>query len=266
VESMKRNKHYLLFIVFSIGGLVRADWQDVWFNSDATITDGQQYVRVFANGTTNLNITGGQIGSLFCGDNTKTKVSGGTFRSSYYSYHPENNDGDNLFLAPSKNVVISSSAVVDILGGDLETVSCSDSGIANIFNGQFDVDFTDNSTINIFGGEITIRSTLPYFPPSSINSSIINLYGGAIARSVQLLDKDQMNVYGYGFNYDPQGGDYGNPKVPPGGSLSGYWSDGSYFKIDFGGQSYNKVVLHEIPEPNGFVLMGLSFLFLKSRR
>jgi len=135
----------------------------------------------------------------------------------------------------------------------------------NVFNGEFSLDFSDHANVNVFGGAIGLNlAEIFSLPP--IDSSIISLHGGAITGSVQLIDNDQLHVYGYGFSYDPSGGDYGDLKVKPGGTLSGYWADGSTFQINFNDMfehSYDKVVLHEVPEPSELVLLGVSALFLR---
>lgn len=255
---MKLFKFCIIWFLLSACGSVQADWQDITFTSNGTIQDGDQYVSVFANNNADVSVLGGQIGSLFCKNTSRTTISGGTFRASYFSYHPENNDGDNLFLLPSQSVVIRDTAIVDITGGDLETVSCADYGTVNVYNGEFGLDFSEHANVNIFGGTISLNPA--WFPtPLSTDSVMISLHGGTITGSIQLVDNDQLHVYGYGFNYDPNGGD-------PGGILSGYWADGSTFQINFNDMlehSYDKVTLHEVPEPGGLLLLGISALFLR---
>lgn len=66
-----------------------------------------------------------------------------------------------------------------------------------------------------------------------------------------LESKATMEIYGYGFDYDPNGGDVNNPKLSNGGSLTGFWRDGIPFSIDFQdfrNHSYENVILHEIPK------------------
>ena len=265
---MKPFKFFITCVLLFTVGSAWATWQDITFSSNATIQDGDQYVRVFANNNADVAILDGQIGSLFCNNTSKVTISGGTFRTSYFGYHTENNDGDNLFLFPGQSVIIRDTAIVDIIGGDLETVSCAAYGTVNVYNGEFGLDFSDHANVNVFGGTINLNLAEIFSLPST-DSSIITLHGGAIAGSVQLVDNDQLHVYGYGFNYDPSGGDYGDPKVKPGGILSGYWADGSAFQINFNDMfehSYDKVVLHEVPEPSGLVLLGVSALFLRISR
>jgi len=79
---MKLLKFCVICVLLFATGLVQVDWQDITFSSDATIQDGDQHVRVFANNNANVAILGGQIGSLFCNNMSKATISGGTFRCS----------------------------------------------------------------------------------------------------------------------------------------------------------------------------------------
>ncbi len=59
-DIMKLTKFYIICFLLFATGLVQADWQDIIFSSNATIQDGEQYVRVFTNSNANVAILGGQ--------------------------------------------------------------------------------------------------------------------------------------------------------------------------------------------------------------
>lgn len=102
------NRRMLLTVLFCVSS-VQAVWQDKTFLQDGQLAETDQYVQVFVYdsppATTNIAINGGQIGTLFTHDNSRTVISGGIFSGEYYQYHPENNDGDNVILAPYESRV-----------------------------------------------------------------------------------------------------------------------------------------------------------------
>ena len=180
-------------------------------------------------------------------------------------------DGDDYNLVD----VYGDTTIVDMIGGEVALLWTYDQSIVNISGGLVAYAQTnDQSIINISGGLV--------HEPRAWYDSIINVTGGECwnvevgggqfdISGGQITGKgiyapstgSVVNVYGYGFAYDPFAG--GND-----GQLTGFWRDTSPFSIDFYHpgtaptvNSYDAVVLHEvtpIPAPDAVLLgsLGLS--------
>lgn len=119
-------------------------WSDIVVEQSAVFVEGDQYIHVEVRSNfpaeTLLEINGGQIGSLFVYDSSQVILRNGEVNFELYSFHPENNDGDDLFFCPPKNnikvcdtshlylyggfikgnVLIYENALVDIYGYNFE--------------------------------------------------------------------------------------------------------------------------------------------------
>ena len=151
------------------------------------------------------------------------------------------------------------SSTVNISGGVLNGVFTSIESVASTLNlsGSMQADGVEiwgSGTLNMFGG--TVGSVEVH--------NIANLYGGVI--SDYLLATSTVNIYGYGFEYDPLAGNY------QGGQLTGFWLDDTPFSIDLyyddtpGGpiiDTWPHIVL--IPEPATVVLLALGGIMLRKR-
>ena len=254
---MKKNIFTLVtLLVLLISHNAYAVWDDITFNQNATISNGDHYVRVFihdSDETTEVNVSGGQIGTLLSYDQSIANVSGGTFSPEYYSYHPGNNDGDNIFLFPYMySIYVNDSSILNYSDGSIQSISCADQATANILGGSTSLFFADSAVINITGGNITgISKAKSFFDPQS--DAHLSISGGNFTGHVSLVDNSVAHIYGYDFFYDPDGWVSSNPRFPvvAGGQLRGYWADGTAFAINFTDifeHSYDHVVLHEIPK------------------
>jgi hypothetical protein len=146
-----------------------------------------------------------------------------------------------------------SSSTINISGGIINILDSWDASILTLVGNpqinELGVSFSGRA--NIFGG------TINFLKVGSSNP--VNLYGGII--SDYLRATSTVNIYGYGFQYDPLAGDY------QGGQLTGFWLDDTPFSIDLyynykqGGlliDTYSHIVL--IPEPATIFLIGLGVL------
>ena len=238
-----------------------ADWDDITILQDAEISDGDQYVRVFVyspDAVTTVDVTGGQAGTLYAFDNSVINVTGGTFNPEYFIYHPENNDGDSLFLAPSLHrIYMEDFSVLNYYGADLQgefqsTILCADQSTTNVFDGAVLLVIANKSEINIAGGEIKGITETKFVSPIPQLSSHLSIWGGCFSGKVSLTADSVADIHGYGFEYDPNGWVNDDPrfKGTEGGRLRGFWADGTAFSMDFVdhfSHSYSHVVLHEIP-------------------
>jgi len=150
------------------------------------------------------------------------------------------------------------SSIVNISGGILEAIVCKDGSTLNLYGNMKagGMSVSGSGTVNVFGGNVNSLKI------GSANAA--NLYGGTI--SDYLKATSTVNIYGYGFEYDPLAGDYW------GGQLTGFWLDDTPFSIDLyysdtmGAppiDTYSHVVL--IPEPATILLFAFGWLALRKR-
>jgi hypothetical protein len=231
-----------------------ATWNDITISQSRIIQDGDQYVRVFvhdsSSGTTAVDVTGGQIGTLWSYDHSEVTISGGNFSAGYYSFHPENNDGDNLYLCPSVHrVYVSDHSHIYFASGSVDSVQCEDRGTLDITGGEISIDYTDHATINITGGIVDFSGSKFEFPDRE-NNSHLYVSGGQFLGYALLTDNSIMEIYGYGFSYDPNDYDPDPRRIHYGGKLTGFWQDRTLFTMEFRDflqtHSYDHVILHEV--------------------
>ena len=257
---MKKARTIIIFVLMVLCTTtnLKASWEDITFTGNGVVQECDQYVQVFIHGTppdtTTLEMTGGKVGALFIYDFSVVNISGGIVIGQFYSFHPENNDGDDLFLCPPEFCVnVFDHSTVNVSGGLVDGIKCEDWGTVNISGGNFSVAFSDHATVYITDGCVRLVAWGEFAPwgQKYEDNSHLYLSGGQILGGVLLKDNATMEVYGYGFAYDPNGCDANNPKFSNGGRLTGFWRDGRAFSInfmDFRNHSYDNVILHEIPK------------------
>ncbi len=141
--------------------------------------------------------------------------------------------------------------IVDMLGGTVKNLSAYDKSIVNIYSGQITgsnnrayfergVGAFGHSTVNIIGGHI--------FGAGAMDFSVLNIKGGDIG-FLRTSPNSKINVYGKQLSITNTGGSFGFGKV------TGVWSDDQSFDISIYDNTYNNIVLHEIPEPASVVLL-----------
>jgi hypothetical protein len=163
--------------------------------------------------------------------------------------------------------------IVDMTGGEVAILHTHDQSITNIMDGLVAYSNSyDQSTINISGGVVhtaqinndsTTNVTGGVCWNVEVGGGKFNISGGQITGSGIYVGSGVVNIYGYGFEYDP----YHTP------NLTGFWSDNTPFGINFWApgytqphNSYDYVVLHEIPEPTTLSLLGLGAVILRKRK
>jgi hypothetical protein len=179
--------------------------------------------------------------------------------------------------------------IVDMLGGIVDSIGTYDTSTVNVIDGSVNtLDALEFSIANISGGYVRGASAwdhafVNFFDNASAvtigagdygmlnmiggtadnvganESGTINLYGGIINRHLGASGESVLNVYGYGFVYDPTTGSF------DGGQLTGFWLEGTPFTIDlYGTETYSHINL--IPEPTTLLLFGFGFLALRRKR
>lgn len=197
----------------------------------------------------------------------------------------EINDGDywnNVFI-------YNDDTIVDMLGGDVDSIGTYDSSTVNVTGGQVNtLDALEFSSANISGGFVYGASAwdhaiVNFFGNASAGtigsgdfgtlnmiggtadivganySGTLNLYGGIVNDSLGASGESTVNLYGYSFYYDPTAGSF------DGGQLTGFWLDDTPFTIDlYGAGTYSHINL--VPEPSTLLLFGLGILGLRRKR
>jgi len=119
----------------------------------------------------------------------------------------------------------------------------------------FQTSIGEESYTLIQGGQISaVRMKAYYDCVIDIKKGVLQLDSFDM---VGFSELPTINVYGYGFNYDPTGGTYE-------GILTGYLTDGNPFSID-GVSDSEYLRFNLIPEPATLLFFALGGLFLRRR-
>jgi hypothetical protein len=178
--------------------------------------------------------------------------------------------------------VYNDNTIVDMLGGQIDSLSTSNISSFNVLGGEVGgqesiIDIEKSSTLNVFGGVLDIGTFVPsegsytMISGGDITVGRMKLYGDATVDirggrlqldSIDMVDVfyelPTINVYGYGFNYDPTGGTYGD------GLLTGYLQDNNFFSINqLSELEFQRFNL--IPEPMTLLLLGIGGVFVRRR-
>jgi hypothetical protein len=164
------------------------------------------------------------------------------------------------------------SSMLNVAGGKIYTIYTRDYSSANIFGGNVSSVMTwDYATTNLYDGGTVFSlgargqsgvvnmtgGTTEYLRAGE--SGIINLYGGVVTNFLDAWDFAIVNIYGYGFDYDPYTGKW------IGGQLRGFWFDNIAFSIDlYDAHTYEHINL--IPEPASLMLFSLGVLLIRRNR
>lgn len=162
------------------------------------------------------------------------------------------------------NVYVWNDAVVDMTGGQIQSLDIMNFGTVNFGTGGVleGVSAWNDSTLNMAGGAISWNL-------DASDSSTINLTGGEVTDWLYATDDSIVNIFGYGFDFVPDAGDWN------GGQLTGFWEDTTAFSIDLldniaiDSTYYDHIVLTEvepIPEPMTLLTLALGFGFVRRRR
>ncbi len=172
--------------------------------------------------------------------------------------------------------VLGDTTTVDMIGGEVAILRSYDSSMVNVHDGLIAYAQSYNqSTFNISGGVVHEASSWDSGGTFNITGGVcwnievgpgeFNIYGGVITgKGISATNSSSVvNIYGYGFCYDP----FHSQRGGNDGMLTGFWHDATPFAIDFwhpayavGYNSFDKVVLHEVPPQAvpapGAVLLG----------
>ena len=249
--------------------------EDKTFTSDGVIQEGDIYRTVSVYDTapdhTTINMTGGSVwgckagNGLYCFDSSIVNISGGTI--------------DVLETHNQSTVNATGGAIGNECGSSV--IRTYNTSMVNISEGGYLrggssawIDLFDSSTLNVIGGDVGLF----VFPSgaSTVNvrdgrllsidltgHSTVNMYGGYIDvwgvwGNMALPDTPTVNIYGYGFTYEPKA-QWRYLENPTDGSwvsmLTGYGPDGTQITwVGLPDPSIHSNI-HIIPEPTAFILL-----------
>jgi len=221
----------LAVVLFSGNGLYAVP--DKIFTSSGHILPGEEWANVFIyNDGTIVNMLGGDVDGIATYDSSMVNVTGG-------------------FVSTLDALEFS---IANISGGTVGGVMTWDYAITNLYDGGsvFSLSARGQSGVVNMAGGIT-----EYLRAGE--SGIINLYGGVVTNCLDTWDSATVNIYGYGFNYDPSAGGW------DGGQLTGFWLDDSSFAIDlYDPDTYEHINL--VPEPCSLILLAFGSLAMIRKR
>jgi hypothetical protein len=217
-------------------------WDDVYVKNNGTVVNmtGGKILRFLktANAST-LNVSDGLIHSdtppsIYCFDSSIINISGGVV-GGWFLINDQSCVNISGGLVTGAITKLYPDATLNISGGNI-----SFKGSSSPFNIY--------GNLNISGGVVNIGNT--YFSQGTVNISggILNIDNAYISFM------SNINIYGYGFNYDPVG------QV-----LTGHLLDNNQFTINnLDNTEYQ--YLNLIPEPMTVLFFGVSLLALRKQK
>ena len=187
---------------------------------------------------------------------------------------------------------INNGGTIGDFSGELTKSHLYDSSVVNLYEGGcfsggsgHELNLNNSSTLNINGGEVVCflqaynSSTINLYDGSCrlgfglLDNSIMNIYGGSTGVFLDnsgLSQTATLNIYGYGFEFNPEG--YWMPPLSEGGDgwwvskLTGYTLEGQAFSYKGIPDPSTHSNVHLIPEPCSLFLLSLGALALRKRR
>jgi len=240
-------------IFFSVSWLYAVP-VDIIFTSDAVITEGDEYARVWVYDTpperTTVSMFGGTAYTIFTYNASTLNMFGGMTHVFAYDESTINVGGGDI-----PTLCAHDSISVNVFGGSVYGLYAYDTGNVNVCeNAYVDILRTRGySVATVSGGTLDLISASQF--------GTVNLLGGLVSDYLAAGDSGIINIYGYYLDKSATGGHHGF------GFVSGQWPDRTTFNIDLSGSAtYSRIILHEIPEPATVLLIGIGSIALRRRR
>ena len=241
---------------------VEAAWEDVIFYDDAVVGSGESYASVTVYDsppeTATIEFYGeGEYLTMY--DSSTMNLREGANFVNWDGYGNRLYDSSALSVYEGAKIGAGSGALMNV--HDLSTL--------NIYGGMVDLLLwtDDSSTLNVFRG--TLGSVIGFG-----GGSIINVYAGYVSGwigNIQVEPTATVNIYGYGFEYDPHGrwmlpipGDGGEGRWVS--KLTGYGFEGDPIAVWGLPDPDTHENVNLIPEPVTIALLGLGGLVEVRRR
>jgi hypothetical protein len=161
---------------------------------------------------------------------------------------------DAQFIVVTVNGMASAISVA-ITGGSIGSLIVNGAAEVTMSGGTISGQFYVFDPENLDGDGI-IRC--PYENDLSLNdTSTMIMSGGVVEGHINIAQSAQMDLYGYGFQYTEE--------RRQNGRLLGYWQNDQPVNLYFVNNSFDRVILHEIPEPAAILLLSLGGLMIRRK-
>ena len=198
--------------------------------SGGTVGDSETFGRFTTVYDSTVNITGGNIERGFQAERSTINITGGTFLGEEEESSLIFSDGSvaNISGVVLDRIQINSGSEVNFSGSNAFAISAGDDSRLAINSGTTGISATDNSNVDISGGNITFLS--------AFGDSTVNISGGNVGDDANVFDGGTVNIRG-GNVGDNFGADFGGTVNINGGSVGNNFdaSNGGLVNIS-GGQ------------------------------
>ena len=230
---MFRKRILAIFAVVTLFATANVRAANKTFTESGQILPGEEWNTLeIYNDETVVDMLGGLVDQMQAYDASTLDMTGGEIYS--------------LYLREFSNATFSGGSVGAVFTWDHAVTNLVDGGTVFSLNPGYDF-----GTVNMLGG------VTEYLRVGE--SGVANLRGGVINNCLDAWDSATVNIYGYGFAYNPSAG------IWDGGQLTGFWLDNTAFAMDlYDLDTYDHINL--IPEPSSLILFTGAIFLLRTRK